>query len=235
VGDEMNAYRDIKTGRRLIWAGIIFVVSMALAIASYMSQDGSALKALAVLAFMSIPAALALLALDRRPSLLTAAAMSALVQGVLLLTSGLGLLQVIPAILWYLAGQKRPRAAAAPTWATWARPLLAVATLLPLVVMFSHLDPICKVTDAGGTVVSSEVDTNAPSGWALSLGGLTSSSTDTDSDGVTRSCTSDTVRPWESALSLAVSALIVGLATRWPTGTRLIEESEPSSASGRPA
>lgn len=233
----MTTYREIKTGRRLIWTGIIFGVSiaLALAIATFMSENGSALRAGAILAFTSIPAAFALLALDRRPSLLTAAAMAALVQGVLLLTSGLGLLQVIPAILWYLAGQKRPRPAAAPTWATWARPLLAVATLLPLVVMFSHLDPICTVTDADGTVVSTEVDTSAPSGWTLSLGGLTSSSTGTDSDGVTRSCTSDTVRPWESALSLAVSALIVGMATRWPTATRLTEESRPVAASGRPA
>lgn len=233
----MTTYRDIKTGRRLIWAGIVFglFIALGLAIASYTSEDGFLLKALAFFAFMSVPAAFALLALDRRPSLLTAAAMAALVQGVLLLTSGIGLLQVIPAILWYLAGQKRPRAAAAPTWATWARPLLAVATLLPLVVMFSHLDPMCKVTDAGGTVVSSEVDANAPSGWTLSVGGLTSSSTDTDSDGVTRSCTSDTVRPWESALSLVVSAAIVGLAVRWPTATRLSEESRSATATGRPA
>lgn len=230
----MTTYRDIKTGRRLIWAGIIFGVSIALslAIASYMSEDGSVLRALALLAFMSIPAAFALLASDRRPSLLTAAAMAAFVQGVLLLTSGLGLLQVIPAILWYLAGQKRPRPAAAPIWATWARPLLAVSALLPLVVMFSHLDPICTVTDAEGTVISSEVDTNAPSGWSLSLGSSTGLSS--DSDGVTRSCTSDTVRPWESALSLAVAASIVGVAARWPTATRLFEESRRSPASGRP-
>jgi hypothetical protein len=99
--------------------------------------------------------------------------------------------------------------------------------------MFSHLDPICKVTDAGGTVVSSEVDANAPSGWTLSLGGLTSSSTDTDSDGVTRRCTSNTVHPWESALSLVVSAAIVGLAMRWPTSNQLVDRSQPVISSGR--
>lgn len=229
----MTTYSDIKTGRRLIWAGIVFemAIALALAIASYMSEDGSVLKALAFLALMSIPAALALLALDRRPSLLTAAAMAALVQGVLLLTSGLGLLQVIPAILWYLAGQKRPRPAAAPTWAKWVRPLLAVATMFPLLVMFSHLDPVCTVTDADSTVISSEIDTNATAGWTLSFGSSTDSSR--DSDGVTRSCTTDTVRPWESALSLAVSASIVGLAALWPTATRLIEESRRATASGR--
>ncbi len=229
----MTTYRDIKTGRRLIWAGIVFgqSIAVALAIATYMSDEGSLLRAAAILALMSIPAVFALLSLDRRPSLLTAAAMAALVQGVLLLTSGLGLLQVIPAILWYLAGQKRPRAAAAPAWATWARPLLAVATLLPLVVMFSHLDPMCTVTDADGTVISSEIDTDARSGWApLSLASSTGSST--DSDGVTQSCTSDTVRPWESALSMAVSVFIVGLATRWPKATRIVEESRPAVTSG---
>jgi hypothetical protein len=230
----MNTYLDIKSGRRLIWAGIVFgaAVALALAIATYMSNDGSALRATATFGLVSIPAALALLSLDRRPSLLTAAAMAALVQGVILLTSGLGLLQVIPAILWYLAGQKRPRSAAAPGWATWARPLLAVATLLPLVVMFSHLDPICTVTDADGRVLSSEVDSDARSGWApLSLGSSAGSST--DSDGVTRSCTSDTVQPWESAASLAVSVLIVGLASRWPTANQLDGESKIVAASGR--
>lgn len=231
----MTTYRDIKTGRRLIWGGILIGVSIALglAIASYTSENGSVVRALALLGLMSIPAAFALLALDRRPSLLTAAAMAALLQSVLLLTSGLGLLQVIPAILWYLAGQKRPRPAAAPPWATWARPLLALASLLPLLVMFSHLDPVCTVTDAEGTVISSEVDTNAPSGWSLSLGSSTGSSS--DSDGVMRSCTSDTVRPWESALSLAVAVSVVGVAARWPTATRLFEESRLSPVSGRPA
>lgn len=233
----MTTYRDIKTGRQLIRAGIGFGVSIALAmaIASYISADGSVLRSLALLGFMSIPAVFALLALDRRPSLLTAAAMAALVQGVLLLTSGLGLLQVVPAILWYLAGQKRPRPATAPTWATWARPLLAVATLLPLVVAFSHLDPVCTVTDAEGTVTSSEIDTNAASGWTLSLGGFTSSSTSSDSDGVTRSCTSDTVQPWESGLSLAVTVVLVGLVTRWPTADRLLGSSRSAATSGRPA
>ena len=231
----MTTYRDIKSGRRLIRAGIGFAVSIALAmaIASYISADGSVLRSLALLGFMSVPAAFALLALDRRPSLLTAAAMAALVQSVLLLTSGIGLLQVVPAILWYLAGQKRPRPAAAPAWATWARPLVAVATLLPLVVMFSHLDPVCTVTDADGTVISTEIDPNAPTGWTLSLGGLTATAS-TESDGVTRSCTNDTVLPWESGLSLAVTVLLVGLVTRWPTADRLFESSRPAAVSGRP-
>lgn len=230
----MTAYREIKNGRRLIWAGIVIglAVGLALAIVTYMGEEGSALRAAAIFGLSSIPTAFALLALDRRPSLLTAAAMASLVQCAFLLTSGLGLLQVIPATLWYLAGQKRPRAAAAPSWATWARPLLAVVALLPLVVMFSHLDPMCTVTDADGNVLSSEVDTGARSGWApLSLGSSAGSST--DSDGVTRSCTSDTVQPWESAASLAVSVLIVGLASRWPTANQLGGESKIVAASGR--
>jgi hypothetical protein len=220
----------------LTWIGIGLGMAIALgvAVASFGSDENTNMTSFALFALMALPATLAYLALDRRPSLLTAAAMAALLQSVLLLTSGLGFLQLVPAILWYLAGQKRPRPAAAPRWATWGRPLLAATTLLPLLVMFVHLDPMCTVTDADGTVVSSEVDANARSGWTLSLGGLTSSSTETDSDGVTRSCTSDTVRPWESALSLAVSDLIVGLATRWPTATRLSEESRPATATGRP-
>lgn len=231
----MTTYRDIKTGRRLIWAGIVFgaAIALAMAIAIYMGEGGSALRASAFFALTSLPAAFALVALDRRPSLLTAATMAALVQAALLLTSGLGLLQVMPAILWYLAGQKRPRPAAAPKWATWARPTLAVATLLPLLVMFSHLDPMCTVTDVDGTVVSSETNPGARSGWApASLGSSTSSST--DSDGVTRSCTSDTVRPWEAVLSIAASVSIVAAATRWPTASRLAGQTGPGVVSGRP-
>lgn len=233
----MTAYRDIKAGRRLTWIGIVAAVAIAsgLAAASFASDENTIMTSFALLALMLLPAALAYLSLDRRPSLLTAAAMAAILQSVLLLTSGLGLLQLIPAILWYLAGQKRPRPAAAPRWSTWGRPLLAAATLLPLLVMFVHLDPICTVTDADGTAISSEVDANAPSGWTLSLGALTSSRSGTDSDGVTRSCTSDTVRPWESALSLVVSAAIVGLAVRWPTSNQLIDGPDPVRSSGRPA
>lgn len=217
----MTAYHDIKIGRRLIWAGIItsLAVALGLAITSYTIDSGRLAFALGILAVMSLPAAMALLSLDRRPSLLTAAAMAALIQGIFLILSGVGLLQLIPAILWYLAGQKRPRPAVAPTQATWARPLLALATLLPLAVMFVHLDPVCTVTAADGTVISSERDANAPSGWGFSLGGWGTSSA--DSDGATRNCESDTVRLWEAGLSLGVSAMVVGVATRWPTSNQL--------------
>jgi hypothetical protein len=227
----MTTYQDIKSGRRLTWTGIVIAVAVSLAVASFAGKEGTVLTAMAFFALMVLPAALAYLALDRRPSLLTAAAMAALLQTVLLLTSGLGFLQLIPAILWYLAGQRRPRPAAAPRWATWGRPLLAAASLLPLLVMFVHLDPECTTTDADGTVVSSGVDASAPSGWGFGFG--TSGSTSTDSDGVTRSCTSNTVRPWESALSLVVSAAIVGLAVRWPTSNQLVDRSQPVMSSGR--
>jgi hypothetical protein len=221
----MTAYQDIKAGRRLTWIGIVAALALGLAVASFTVEEGTVLTSMALFALMVLPAALAYLALDRRPSLLTAAAMAALLQSVLLLTSGLGFLQLVPAILWYLAGQKRPRPAAAPRWATWGRPLLAAATVLPLLVMFVHLDPECTITDADGTVVSSGVDTNAPTGWSFGFGSSGSSST--DSDGVTRSCTSNTIRPWESALSLVLSAAIAGLVMRWPTSNQLADRSNP--------
>jgi hypothetical protein len=90
---------------------------------------------------------------------------------------------------------------------------------------------MCTVADADGTVVSSGVDTNAPSGWGFGFG--TSGSSSTDSDGVTRSCLSNTIRPWESALSLVVFAAIVGLAVRWPTSNQLVDGSQRVRASGR--
>jgi hypothetical protein len=98
--------------------------------------------------------------------------------------------------------------------------------------MFVHLDPECTVTDADGTVVSSDVDTNFPTGWGVGFDSSGSSST--DADGVTRTCTSNTIRNWESALSLVASAAIVGLAVRWPTSNQLIDGPDRVRSTGRP-
>lgn len=213
----MTTYQDIRSSRKLVWAGIAIGYALALTIAllNLIGGEGTPLTALAFFAMVAIPPSMAAFALDRRPALLTAASMAALVQGFVLLSSVVGLVEFIPAILWTLAGQKRPRQPVAPGWATWARPLLAAATVLPLIVMFIHLDPRCTVTSADGTLISSSIDENAPTGWRLELGSSASSSTGTD--GLTRSCTSDTVQHWEAALSVAVSVVITtSIYRRWP-------------------
>jgi hypothetical protein len=185
------------------------------------------LSALAFTLMLSIPSTVAVLALDRRPSLLTVATMSAVFTGVLLLTSLVGLGYVVMAILLYLAGQRRPRPPAVPVWATWARPLLAAATILPLIVMMIHTDPRCTMTDADGnvTVIS---DTEFPTGWRWSFG--SSGTTTSDGDGST-SCTSDTTQPWEALASMGVTAAVVFTASKWPTAASLNRDHVPRNQS----
>lgn len=219
----MTTYHDIKVGRGLVWAGIVlgYGVAIAIGVINLNTEDGMVLSALAFTLMLSIPSTVALLALDRRPSLMTAAIMSAVFTGVLLLTSLVGLGYVVMAILWYLAGQRRPRSPDAPVWASWARPLLAAATILPLIVMMIHADPRCTTTDADGNVtVTSE--TEFPTGWRWSFGA--SGTTTSDGDGSV-SCTSDTTQPWEALASMGVTAGVVFTAWRWPTAASLKRDS----------
>jgi len=224
----MTTYHDIKLGRGLVWAGSAFgyAVAIVITVINLSTEDGTVLSALAFLLMLSIPSTFAVLSLDRRPSLLTAATMSAVLAGVLLLTSLVGLVYVVMAILWYLAGQRRPRPAVAPEWAAWARPLLAAAAILPLVVMMIHLDPRCTITDAEGNVTVT-TDTEFPTGWRWSFGA--SGTTTSDGSGST-SCTSDTTQPWEALLSMGVSAGVVVVASRWPTAETL----EPTLGAASP-
>ncbi|HSM43608.1 MAG TPA: hypothetical protein VK969_01185 [Acidimicrobiia bacterium] len=219
----MSTYRQIKSSRRLIWAGILvgYALAIGLALANLGSEAGTVLSAAAFFAALSLPSSLALASLDRRPALLTMAAMAALVQGALLLGSVVGVLEVVPATLWYLASQRRPRPATAPRQATWMRPLLAAATLAPLLVMFFHLDPLCVVSDPDGTVVRTYVEEGAPSGWEFGLGSYSTGSSDAGPGEIT-SCTSNRIVPWEAGASLFLSSLYLVLVVRlWPTAARL--------------
>jgi hypothetical protein len=221
----MTTYRDIKVGRGLVWAGILlgYVVAIGVTVSNLTTEYGTVLTALAFLMVLSIPSTMALLALDRRPSLQTAATMSAILIGVLLLFAVIGLAYVVMAILWYQAGQRRPRPPIAPVWASWARPLLAAATILPLIVTMIHLDPRCTITDADGNVTISS-DTEFPAGWGWSYG---ASVTTTSDDRESASCTTDTTQPWEALLSMGVSASVVVLASRWPTASNLDRNNRP--------
>lgn len=215
----MTTYQDIRSSRKLIWAGIAigYGIAVATAIVSTVAGDGPSLTALALMTVLAIPPTLALFSLDRRPSLLTAASMSAVVLGVLLLP--IAFFGIISAILWGFAVQRRPRSTTTPRWATWGRPLLAAVVVLPVLVLFVHLDPRCTVTAADGTKISTTVDETAPSGWSFQMSSSGSSST--SSDGVTSSCTSDTQQPWESALSVFTSlAILWGVFALWPKADR---------------
>jgi len=226
----MSTYRDIKTSRRLISGGIAIgcVIALGVAIANLNTEEGTLLSALAFLGWLAIPPSLAVASLDRRPSLLAVAAMGAVLQGVILITS-IGLLELVPAILWYLAVRRRPREAVAPRGAFWIRPLLGAATLIPLLMLFVHLDPLCTVTAPDGSVVSTYVEDGVRTGWSFQLGGIASTSGSGGSE--TTTCTSDIIVGWEAAASVAVSVLYVTLiVTYWPTADRLARTGESRSA-----
>jgi hypothetical protein len=226
----MSAYRDIKTSRRLISGGIAigYAIALAVAIANLNTEEGTLLSALAFLGWLAIPPSLAVTSLDRRPSLLAVAAMGAVLQGVILITS-IGLLEVVPAILWYLAVRRRPREAVAPRGAFWIRPLLGAATLIPLLVLLVHLDPLCTVTSPDGSVVRTYVEDGARTGWSFQLGGI--ASTSGSGSGETTTCTNDTIFGWEAAVSVTLSVLYVALiVTFWPTADQLARTGPSRSA-----
>jgi hypothetical protein len=226
----MSAYRDIKTSRRLISGGIAigYAIALAVAIANLNTEEGTLLSALAFLGWLAIPPSLAVTSLDRRPSLLAVAAMGAVLQGVILITS-IGLLEVVPAILWYLAVRRRPREAVAPRGAFWIRPLLGAATLIPLLVLLVHLDPLCTVTSPDGSVVRTYVEDGARTGWSFQLGGV--ASTSGSGSGETTTCTNDIIFGWEAAVSVTLSVLYVALiVTFWPTADQLARTGPSRSA-----
>ena len=219
----MSVYRVIKTSRRLIVAGAVlgYAVALTFAASSLISGEANALAALAFLAVFAIPPSLAVLSLDRRPSLLTLASMAALIQGVLLIADVVGLLMFIPAILWYLAGRRRPRPVMTPRGTTWKRPLLALASIVPLLALTMHLDPICTITGEDGALIREYENEGAPTGWSLQLATTSSGST---SGGETTTCSTNSIATWEPVVSLLLTAtyiVVVGL--RWPTTEDLAE------------
>lgn len=182
--------------------------------------DGTPLTAVAFLAVFSLPPSLAALSLDRRPSLLTLASMTAVVQGVAVLLTMFGVLFFLPDLLWYWAARRRPRPAVSPRGPTWLRPLLAVAGIAPLLAMTMHLDPICTVVDDDGALIREYEYEGAPRGWSLQLTGSSSSSS--TSNGMTTTCHSNTIVAWEPILSIVLSAGYLALVWwRWPTAQDL--------------
>jgi hypothetical protein len=217
----MSTYSNIKNSRRLVWMGIIvgYAVAAGVATLNLIGGDNPLLAAAAFLVMASLPPTIALLSLDRRPSLLNVAIMAAVFQGVVL--GPVGWILFIVAVLWVFAVRQRPTIAPTPKGSSVWRPLLAAATVLPLVVMFSHLDPVCTITDSEGRVSEVEAD-NFPQGWRwFGLGSITTESS-TGGDFTSRRCVSDTVQSWEAALSIALSAGIAGVALRWQTNDRLV-------------
>lgn len=227
-----TTYTEIRGARRLVWSGIGLGLASAVTVAGISlssSETDSPLSALALLLMASLPSALAYLSLDRRPSLLPSAAMSAGLIGIVTLASGIGAIFLITALLWAMSIRKRPGRQPSPRWATLTRPGFAVLTLLPLIAMVSHLDPVCTVVDSDGNVIERRANPQADTGWRLSAGGsVTGSSLSTE--GSAETCSSNVVEHWEAGLSVLIAAGVAGLASRWPTNDALLARESASAA-----
>ena len=225
----MTTFRQIKKNRRTVagTAGSVIALAVVMMTIGAFSDDGpTVLQAIATVAAIALPAVFALISLDRRPSLLPGAVMAALVAGVLVLEFLPAWLVV--AIIWGMIARARPRPVPEPRWAWFGRPLLAAAVAVPMLLMFTHLDPVCTVTYTDGRVEQVDPATHGyPTGWQFSLGSSITGS-DTASGAATEACSSDTVVWWEAALSLIATAGIVLLAFRWPTGNQLLNKTQRS-------
>lgn len=241
----MNVFDTIKRNRRIILGGAVAVYAIAaLALVGGVTSGSIELyRAISLAIAATLPATLAVISLQRRPTLLTAAWMSAVVSAVALIT--VGWIWIVVAIAWGYASGRRPRPAPDARWMTWARPVLALAVVLPIVVMFAHLDPVCTVTSSDGTVENIDPASRGyAEGWQLGgsffAGGSTTSTsassasvagstTETEAETFTsEECSSDTVVWWEALASVATSAAVVGVASRWPTSEQLVTEDEPT-------
>jgi hypothetical protein len=218
----MSLYRDIRRSRRLVVIGIGVGYAMALAVLviSVVNTEtgvGEVLGSVALASSAAIAPTLAWFSLDRRPGLLPAAGLAALITGLVnLIVLPVAL---VAALIWRQAWSSRPVKVELSRGLWWSGVAMAMGSALAVFVLFMHLDPRCTETLADGTVlVVDPTEQGMRSGWHLGVGdiGTTSSQSGPDSP-VATSCTSDTVIWLEALASMAVSlGVIVAAARLWP-------------------
>ena len=221
----MTVYETIKLNRKVIWIGIIlgYVVAAMLAgirIANTENTAGELLGSVALGVAAALAPTMALLSLDRRPGLLPAASLAAILMGVVDLT--LLPLWFVLALIWAWAHNRRLVKAEVSRRLWWGRAAMAFGVVLSVFVLFVHLDPYCNETMADGTVRQTDpADQGMSSGWRFGL--TTSQGTETSQSGVegpvSSYCSSDRVVWGEAASSLMISLAVVGAGLRWPVNT----------------
>ena len=226
----MNVFETIKRNRRIviIAAGAVYLITAVALGAGVVSGNIEIFRAISLAVAATLPATMALMSLNGRPSLLTVAWMAALVSALVIITASP--IWIVVALAWGFASRNRPRPAPEARWMTVGRPLMALAVIVPIFVMFSHVDPVCTVTYQDGRVenvdpASRGMETGWRVGGTFFSGGFESSSgTSAGSETQTEECTSDTVVWWEGLASVIASAAVIGVASRWPTSDQLAPE-----------
>jgi hypothetical protein len=237
----MDTYTRIRMNRNIVKGSAVLVILFSIAgvVMGIRSEtELTVLRAVATAVALALPAVFALVSLERRPPLLLAGVFAAAVIGVAIPES-------LPVWLiaggaWILAIRNRPRLLPEPRWVWLGRPILAVTVIVPLTLLFGHVDPACTLTTDDGRV--EQVDPalrGLDSGWQWGLPGSSisvSSFGSSTSEGTTEveECSSDRVLPWEALASLTASGLIIALAYRWPTTHPHKEPFQLESSSNRP-
>lgn len=218
----MGTLEQVQSARRPATYGIVIAYALATGAFVLALVNGSPrvplnlwgfARAVGIAGVFSIAPTIALLALRGRPRLLPAAAAVAVTSGILALFS-LGLLELIPALLWANAFGRWPR----PVQTRWREivlwPTLVIASFCALLALFVYQNPICTRTYADG-VAETEATVGGGWIWASDSGIWTGHGTVTGGpDGTIESeeCTSDVVTWWEALLSLGLSAATAGIA-----------------------
>ena len=171
---------------------------------------------------LGLPAVLAWLSLDRRPSLLPAATYAAVVSG--FLSSVFLPFWLVVAWLWYRAWNSRPVVVSSAGWMPVARVGLAAMVLVSFVALFVHRDPQCSEVLSDGTVREVDPATRGfTTGWTVGVGSSSTSSSNmntVEGDVVSSSCESDRIVAGEALVSMTLAGMTIASAGRWPIGSR---------------
>jgi hypothetical protein len=200
-----------------------YAIAIALVITRIANTDaltaGDVLGSIALGVALAVPPTLALVSLDRRPTLLPAAMLGLIASG--LFSGLLGPVWLFVAYLAYRGWSARPVRAVTPRSLRLARIGVAAGVFASLLVLFVHVDPVCTQRLADGSVVSVDASTRGlGTGWAFN-GGVTttaSSSGELGASIVSETCTSDTIVVGEALASMMVAGLLVLAGLRWPRG-----------------
>jgi hypothetical protein len=233
----VTVYEEMRKSRRLVQLGIVIgyglaLVALVVRVANTeIGSVGEFLGSVSLAVSVAVAPSLAWISLDRRPGLLPVAALASFLSG--LVTLLLLPVSVLVSLLWVIAWSRRPVTMELTRKLWWVGVALAFAPVLGILVMFSHLDPVCTETSADGTVVEvNPSDRGYPTGWRFgSIGSTGTATNQSGPDGpVSSFCTSNTVTWWEAALSAAVSLGVVVAGRGWPVNTPASRRSQAMSS-----
>jgi hypothetical protein len=235
----MSTHQDIIKNRRLVKAGIVlgYAAAGALTIARFANTDpatlGEAFGSVALGLAMATPATLAGLSLDQRPTLLPAAAITALLTAVV--ATVLLPVALITAFIWYRAWTERPVPAVTTPARSAVRIGLGFLLLAAMLTLFVHVDPVCTQILTDGSERSVDPASRGyTTGWALGFTEPYSSMSSISQDVGEEVCTSNTVVLGEALTSLALTALVLEIGRRWPRGAHAQRSIEPEAGATNP-